>query len=305
MNASLTILRQLVIMFLYMGIGWLLVKRGLISKEGSRDLSNVLIYAVNPAVIIDSFTVAASPERDRALLISFLGALLLLVAAVAVSRLAFRKEPVLSFGSTFSNSGLGIPLVSGSFGPEGVMYATGNMALLSVFQWTYGNALLTGEKSRIKFRPMLVNPVVIPFLAGLCIYFLRIHLPPLLGTCLSAMAALNAPVANIVLGTYLGEIALMEIFTSKSLWVCSFFRLLVIPLLTMLGFFLFFQHYQEVVHVLLVICSAPVAMNTAVYSRRVGQDYRKAARLVCLSTLLSLVTMPLVMCCWTLAAGPC
>ena len=88
------VLRQSIIMFVYMAIGGLLFKKGLITKEGSKSLANLLLYAVLPCVVVKSFCVARTPERMSGLLVSFLAALGILLLAMAVSHLLFKKNPI-------------------------------------------------------------------------------------------------------------------------------------------------------------------------------------------------------------------
>lgn len=303
MGTAGIILRQIAVMFIYMAIGWLLFKKHLVTKEGSSSLANVLLYAVMPCVILNSFSVPSYPGKDRAVLLSILGAAIVLALSMLLAHAAFRKDAVADFGSAFSNAGfMGIPLVAAAFGDEAVIFVAGMMAFLFVLQWTYGQSLLAGNWKELSVRKIVTNPLVIAFALGLAIYFARIPVPGIIKGCLSSMSALNAPLAMVILGTYLAEVSFKEIFTSRRLWLISLYRGFLIPVLTLFLLLLLFPKDRSMAQMLLVTASAPVGANVAVFAKKQGKDYRYACRLVCLSTLLSVVTMPLVLLLWEVLA---
>lgn len=104
-NASI-ILKQIVIMFIYMGVGYALFHMKLITKEGSKSLANLILYVVLPCVLVKSFCLERTPERVKWLLISIAGAAVLLVTAMWISHLVFRKHPVDDFGSSIFQCGI-------------------------------------------------------------------------------------------------------------------------------------------------------------------------------------------------------
>ena len=303
MGTAGIILRQIVVMFIYMAIGWLLFKKKLVTKEGSGSLANVLLSAVMPCVILNSFSGVSSPEKNRTVLLSILGAALALALSMVLAHLVYRKDPVADFGSAFSNAGfMGIPLVAAAFGSQSVIYVSGMMAFLLVLQWTYGQSLLAGNWNELALKKIAANPLVIAFVIGMAVYFGRMPLPGIIKDCLSSMAALNAPLAMIILGTYLAEVSFREIFTSRRLWAVSLYRGFAIPLATMALLLLVFPRNRDMASMLLISASAPVGANVAVFAKKQGKDYQYACKLVCLSTLLSAVTMPAVMLLWNTVA---
>ena len=103
---------------------------------------------------------------------------------------------------------------------------------------------------------------------------------------------MNAPLAMIALGTFLANGELRDIFTDIRLYKVSAVRLLLIPLMTILMLKLFPE--GEMRMAILIAAAAPIGSNVAVYAEINGCDYSYAAKIVCLSTLLSIVTMPLI-----------
>lgn len=205
----------------------------------------------------------------------------------------FRKAPIDDFGAAFSNAGfMGFPLVTAVLGSDAIFYAAGFVALLNALQWTYGQALLSGDKKHYSLQAVLKNPLVLSLLAGLLIFFVQIPVPAMAQDALEAIAGLNAPLAMIILGVYLAQTKLLSLFTEPRLYVVCAVRLLLIPALTILVLWFVPEQYAAIRLTLIIVASAPVGSNVAVYAQKLDQDYAYAVRLVCLSTLLSIITMP-------------
>lgn len=290
------VLRQSIIMFVYMAIGGLLFQKGLITKEGSKSLANLLLYAVLPCVVVKSFCVARTPERVSGLLVSFLAALGILLLAMAVSHLLFKKNPIDDFGAAFSNAGfMGFPLVAAVQGSEAIFYAAGFVALLNALQWTYGQSLISGDLSYRSPKAILKNPLVLSLLLGILIFCFELPVPAIASDLLAALAALNAPLAMVILGVYLTQTDPKTLFNDPHLYVVAAARLVLIPLLTILVLKLLPAQYAAIATTLVIVAAAPIGSNVAVYAQKLGKDYAYAVRGVCLSTLLSAITMPLLM----------
>ena len=290
------VLRQIVIMFLYMAIGGLLFQKGLITKEGSKSLANLLLYVVLPCVVVKSFCVARTPERTSGLLVSFLAALGILLLAMAVSHLLFKKNPIDDFGAAFSNAGfMGFPLVAAVQGSEAIFYAAGFVALLNALQWTYGQSLISGDPGYRSPKAILKNPLVLSLLLGILIFCFEIPVPAIASDLLAALAALNAPLAMVILGVYLAQTDPKTLFNDPHLYVVAAARLVLIPLLTIRVLKLLPAEYAAIATTLVIVAAAPIGSNVAVYAQKLGKDYAYAVRGVCLSTLLSAITMPLLM----------
>lgn len=286
---------QLIIMLIYLVVGWILRRAGLITEANSKALSNLLLYAILPCVILRAY-VKADSSQAIALLTSIGLGVAVLVLAMAIALLIFRKDPIANFGAAFSNAGfMGIPLISAMLGTDAVFYISGMVALLNILQWTYGQSLLAGSLRECRPRALVKNPLVISFLLGLILYFLPVTLPRQLEAAVDAFAACNAPVAMVILGVLLGNIPLRQLFQNRHAWRVSGVRLLLIPVLTVLVLALFQGVGGEIKTSILIAAAAPVGSNLAVYVQKQGGNSGGAAVMICLSTILSALTMPLVL----------
>ena len=296
METAAIILRQIIIMFLYMAIGWWMYKKNLITQEGSRSMAHLLLYVILPCVIIQSFCVERSAKNIRMIQQSFAGAIAVLTAAMMVSHLLLKKKPVDNFGAAFSNAGfMGIPLLTATLGEQAVICAAGMIALLNALQWTYGQMILSGDRRAVSLKEVAKSPVVAALAAGMCIFLLQLPVPSMIQSSMGAIARLNAPIAMIILGVYLGHVPIREILCDKNAWKCSAVRLMVIPAITVVVLRFMFPDNQAMAMALLLSAIAPVGSNVAVYAQKGAQDYGYAVKIVCLSTLLSALSMPLIM----------
>ncbi len=296
MELSLIILKQIVLMFIYMMIGFLLYKKKFVTKQGSRELGLILLYVILPVVIVKAYLVTFSMELLKGLILSFLASLLALLLSVFLSRAVFGgRYPIEQFSSAFSNAGfIGIPLVEMTFNDSmAVFYVSSFVALLNILQWTYGIVIMTGKKDSIALKKITTNPIIISFLIGIILFFLPVELPEVLGSAVTAIASMNAPVAMIILGIYLAQMKLKDLFTDKITYLCALMRLIVIPLLTAVIMALIPGNEMLKMSVL-IVAATPVGSNVAIFAQMEDLDYTQAVKDICLSTVLCIVTIPLV-----------
>ena len=295
MQSATTIIQQILTMFLYMAAGYCLFRSKLVSKEGSVGFAPTLIYLILPCAILQSFFTERTPEKISALGISFLWGIVVLLLAMAVSAILFRKRPVDNFGGAFSNAGfMGIPLITSMLGQECVFYVAGMIAFLNILQWFYGQPILSGKKEKLSVWVILKNPLVIALLLGLAAFLTGFRPPVLVSRCIASVSAMNGPVAMIILGFYLAQTNLRSLFGKASTYLVSAVRLLLIPLLTLLLLAVAPGVSADIKLALLLAASAPIGANVAVYAQKLGKDYVYAVETVCLSTLFSILSMPAI-----------
>lgn len=300
MELSWIILQQTLRMALYMAMGYLLYKLGKISIEGSKTLANLLLWLVIPATILNGFCVDRTPERMSSFAVSFLLGAMALSVALLVSRILLPKRGIEQFAAAFSNAGyIGIPLIQAAFGSNAVFHLVGMILMLNVMQWTYGAHIIRKETIQNEAEPMrighmLLNPIVVSALVGMCIFFggLGSRLPQIASECIEGVAALNAPLAMIVLGVYLAQTNIRSLFTTGRLYWVSTVRLIIIPMLTLATFALIPTNPQLKMTIL-IAAAAPAGANTAVYAQLYGGDYAYACKAVTHSTILSIFLLPI------------
>lgn len=303
---SLIILQQILIMGLYMLIGYLLYKTGKVTNEGSRSLANLLAWIVIPSTILNSFLVEFTAARLLQFAVSLLAGTITVLIALVISALFFRGSQIEQFAAAFSNCGfIGIPLIRATIGEDGVFFLVGLLIAFNVIQWTYGIQLLLGSRKgedgrEIPVPPLtakrvLLNPIVLAAIIGFFLFVSGLggRLPRVLTGCVEGIAGINAPLAMIVLGVYLAQSSFLALFTDKRLYLVSGVRLLVIPAFTILAMWLL-PVDSSIKMTMIIAGSAPVGVNVAVYSQIFDTDYIYACKTVTQSTLFSILTMPFI-----------
>lgn len=291
---EIILLKQICIMFLLIVVGMFLVKKGYLSEQGGKDLGAILLRIVIPCVILKSYITEYTPERAVDLAVSAGMALVALAVAMAVSYVVFgTRKRIENFGAAFCNVGfIGIPLVQAVLGEGAVFYLASFIALLNIMQWTYGVLIMTGNRDAVRLKTIATNPVVLSFLAGLLLFFLRVPVPQVIVSTLSSIGSMNTPLAMIILGTYLAKMNFKEMFMSKSAFVCTFLRLILIPAATLLVVCLIPGVKTEIRQVILIAGSTPVGSNIAIFAKQYDKDYKLSVVTVCLSTIFCIVTVP-------------
>lgn len=295
MQIIVILIKRLAFMFLFMIIGAVLYKKKKISEEGSKSLANLLIWLVLPTVIINAFIVDRTPERIKALLLSFVVSVILLAISIIVSRILFKKSPIEHFASAFSNPGFfGIPIIIAILDQNAVFYIASYIACLNIMQWTYGVAVLKEDKIERNLKQIILSPFMIAFFIGLLLFFTQIKLPVIVKDVISSSASINTPIAMLISGIYLAKVDIKKMLLDVKLYKLAFTRLLIIPVISLAVIIGLPNNFYELKLCLLIASACPTGTNVAVYAQLHNKDYVHAVETVVLSTLLSVATIPLI-----------
>lgn len=294
MNNFFIISRQLILMFMFISVGFLMYKANLINNTGSKSIGNLLIYVVLPSSILSSFINNNEKIPFNLFILSIIYSLLALIISILTSWILLRDKPIDNFGVSFSNAGfMGIPIIVSVLGGKYLIYASSYIALLNILQFFYGQKLLLGKSSSEDKFIILKNPLVISFFFGVLIYIINLSIPKIISDFAYSVANINSPLAMILLGTYLAQIRGYDSFKNPDLVISSIIRLILIPIFTIFVFKIL-KVSSEIISPLIICISAPVGSNLAVYAQRLNKDYLYSVELVSISTILSLITMPLI-----------
>lgn len=290
---------QVLILFLLIGTGYIARKVHMLDDSGLRQMTNLLLVIVTPCVILRSFQIPYDANLLFGMLIALLSSLATHAIGIILAKVVFRGQPsaqgkVLQFAAVFSNCGfMCIPLLDAVLGSRGVLYGSVYIAVFSVAQWTYGVLLMSGNRSEMNLRRALINPGTIAILIALPFFLAEIRLPAIPTAVIGHLANLNTPVAMLVIGAQMAMISLGSLFRVKMVYIASFLRLVAIPAMMMLVLH-FFNLDRELILACLIPAAAPAAAATTLFATRHDQDTVLATQTVALSTLLSIVTIPLL-----------
>lgn len=287
------LLRQIATMALLIAVGVVLSRKGFLSEQGTKDLGAILLRLIIPCVIIKSYIVPRTPERIQALALSAGLALLGFLVAMVLAYVVFGKRRRMeNFAAAFCNAGfIGIPLAQAAIGEEGVFYVAASVALLNLFQWTYGVYIMADRRDAISARNVAKNPVVIGIIIGVVLFFTAVPVPEIVTSTLGYIAGMNTPVAMILMGTYLAQLSWRELLDRRA-WGCVAMRLVVIPAVILLLFWLLPISSTDVAMAAFLAAATPVGANICVFAQQYGCDYKLSVVTVCQSTVVSIVTVP-------------
>lgn len=301
MELALICAQQVVVLFLLMATGTVAVKTGVLKPENKQALSNLLVYLVVPAMILNSYRMEFSAEILRNLLAAFGMSVLAIcigtvITLVLTARCKDSRAPIFRFATVFSNAAyMGFPLISALFGAEGLLYASAYVTVFNILLWTMGYGMVSGSANvKDVARNLLRTPVFYALVAGLAIYFFQIPIPRLIAQPIELLAGMNTPLSMLITGMLLAASDLKTIVSDLHIWKLAAVRMLLIPavclgVFTLLGL----VHLGMSAQVVLLLECCPAAAITSVFAVQFHHDESYAAGSVVLTTLLSIVILPL------------
>lgn len=295
----LLIFNQLLKMLFIMLLAVICFKIGLINQEGNRNLSNLLLMVINPCVILTVYQTDYEPRLVKGLLISFAAAVIAHILAIAIARVLIRAKDnrnyaIERFAAVYSNCGfIGIPLINSVLGSEGVFYLTAYMTVFNILAWTHGLTLLTKKFNPKCLKEGILSPIVLATLAAMALFFAQIRIPDVLLDSMTYVADMNTPVAMMIAGFSLAQTDLKKTFTHVRLYWVSFVKLLAVPFAVLI-FLGFFHLDYTVAYTTLIAAACPVSATTTMMCIRLNDNYTYASEIFSFTTVLSIVTIPLV-----------
>lgn len=317
-QSFLAVAEKVGLLFILIAVGFACQRIRMLTEEVNKKLADIVMYLVTPCVIINAFA-ATVYEREELLqilrnigivaIIAVIAHVVMILAVTVIFR--FQNENrrrIMRFAGVFSNAGfIALPLAQALIDTdtchEGALYAAVYLAVFNIALWTWGLIDMSGEKEGIRFKKILLNPGIIGVTVGLILFTsplywnlggtAGIRLPGVLLSAFSAMAALNLPLPMFMVGYYLAKADLLAAFQDKWSYLCIVLRLLIFPLAA-LGIMYLCGIRGNVLIVSVLGTSAPVGATATMFSAKFGRDAELSVRLVSLSTILSLITMPLI-----------
>ena len=309
---------KIIQMFIILSVGVIAFKTRLIDKFATAKMSNLLLMVISPMLSFMSYQTDFSAELLHGLLICLLASVLTFVISILLSELIFRPghasravSPDVSgladgTGSSsdlsgieklsvvYSNCGfIGVPLVNSLFGSIGVFYLTAYLTAFNVLLWTHGIRAM-GETFTLKtLWKKLMTPAILAIAAGVVCFLAQIRLPEVLSYPLGLIANMNTPLAMLVAGANLAQADILKCLKKPRVYLVSVVRLILIPAISLI--FLRMMHLDFTVSFTVFLAAAcPAGASAIMFAERFGKDSSYATELFVLTTVLSVVTIPLI-----------
>lgn len=290
----------------YLLIGWIFAKKNWLSKSTTKQLNFLVMNLILPCSIFNAFQ---SPQAQiitqQDLFLMLFLAILLQMIMILGAHLGWRfiqdpyKRINLEYGTMFNNSGtLGMVIGQAAFGEIGVLYTSLFALPLRIGMWSYGLMVYSHQtESNLKAvgKKVLTNPCFLATALGLFFLLLEkenFRLPTLLTSTIASIGQCNTVLIMIVIGATLSEISFREVNDSISIWYCII-RLLIIPLVLTLVFWPLNLLGTLIGKVCILELAMPAPVTMAMLSQKYETNPLFASKLIFLSTLASMLTLPL------------
>lgn len=285
-----------------MFMGYAVVKAGLMKSSESKSVSVILVYLVIPCVIIKAFQVDYTPDVQKGLFLAIAAAvaihILFLLITIPLKKI-FQMDVIEQATSIYSNAGiLVIPLVQELLGQDYVIYSSAYIAVQLILLWTQGKNMLC-EEEKLEWKKIFLNVNIISIIAGIVLFLFRIKLPAGVQDVLGMMNNMIGPLGMLLAGMAIAEVPLKSIFTKKRNYLSVAFRLLLYPVL---GLFLMkaiqivvnLENSSQILLTVYLACVTPACASVTSMAQLYDKDAAYASSLYVLTTLLSIVTMPVM-----------
>lgn len=299
LNNALTVAGQVFTLFIIMAVGYICAKTRIIRDHAIRDITNLVLYCVTPAAILQAFTSeACTPEKTKNLLLVLVFAVIFHGILILLAKVCIRTKPdtvnrVLRYAVIFGNCGyMAFPLQKAILGDIGVFYGSMIVAVFNILAWSYGVFLCSGDKRLLSPRKIFINPTVISVIISVILYFSGLKLPSVLSNAVTHIGNLNTPLPMIIVGYRLYSAGILKSFTDKRIYLTVFLRLFISPII-MIGLMVLFGVRGAPLVACTVAASASVAAYNTMFADKFGLDSEVSVKTVTLSTLLSIFTMPI------------
>lgn len=294
---------KMLMLFAIMVVGFLANKMGIVDEDANKKFSSLVVNITAPAMILASSKGAATlgSKQDALLVLLIAVSMYVFLGMMSLTvRFLFRipkgSEGVYRFMIVFGNNAfMGFPVIQAIFGDNALFYAAIFNIPNNIFAYSYGVYLLTKhqrEGGSFHWKNM-INGGVISAVTTLLLFLLDLKLPAFAITTFECVGQITTPLAMIVIGASLANIPLKSVLRDVKVYFYSLYKMLVLPLFIWMLARMVLTNWI-VLGVLVIISAMPCATIAVMLSNEYGGDTKTASRYVFVSTILSVVTIPIV-----------
>ena len=289
-------------LFLLLILGFVLFKCHIFDEYTNKKISALIVNVASPMLIISS--IAGVEGSNKSIVFLMIGAgILMYIGFIILGKIInrifpFPKKdwPVYECMVVFANTGfMGYPVLLDVFGQEAVFYASLIHMAFNFFVYTYAIMCLTkGDDSEFKLNfKQLLTPGIILIFVGIFIYLFDIQLPSVLMDTINSVGSLTAPLSMMMIGSSLAVYPIKDSFTDWHSYVFAFVRLMIVPFVTMIMCRLL--HIDAYYANITIITNAmPVGSMVLMLATQYNANVKIVTRNIVVSTLLSVITIPIV-----------
>ena len=304
MQHFLTTTNQMLVLFVFMLLGYFLNKSKILPKNTSVSFSKLETNVLVPCLVFKTFYNYCTVENisDKWSLIVYGSAIMIvsIFLGILLAKLFARDnylQNIYTYSFAVANfSFMGNAVVLGIFG-ENVLFDYMIFTLpLCLYVYSFGTASLISKKEsedrKLSFKVFL-NPICISMLLGTIFGLLKLYVPPFLLTAISSASACMSPLAMILTGFIVADFSLKKLASIKKVYVASVLRLIILPLMFVLVLKLT-RANDDIIMLTLCATAMPLGLNTVVFPAAYGGDTSPGASMALISHLMSIITIPIM-----------
>ncbi len=284
-----------------MVLGFCLGKWKMISTKTNQELTNLLLTIFMPASLFAAFPAEYDESTLNLFISGLVAGIVIMLILIVLSRVIFNKvwfkgglRYESQFALIFNNATfLGYPIVVSTFGPTGVIAYCGFIIAFNIALFSYGIWLFEHKITPKLIKSVLLNPNIIAVILGMIVFLTNIYLPEFITDAVGYVGGATTPLSIICIGFMLSRAHLLSLFTKWRLSVTAIIQLVICPVITF--FILKWLNFpSEVITVCTLIQALPTATSLGLFATKYGGNNIEASELVTISTILSVVTMPIM-----------
>lgn len=279
-------------------------KKNIISSSMNKGLTDILIQIALPFMIVSSFIFTYDEAIKTNIMKAFFYSLTAYIIMTTISYILLipiknHKKTILHFANVFTNTGyVGFPILNSIYGPEGVIYGSIFNMFFVIFVWTYGLMLFKGSFSKQglkeETKKVLLNPSIIAVILGILIMIYNIQLPNALLTSMKSIGNMTGPLSMFIIGVILSNVKIKNYLKDWTMYYGIATKLIIIPIIIYIIFMLAVDS-SKVVNTVIIMTAMPASAMTSIFAESYEMEKDFAAMLVSVTTLLSLITVPVLL----------
>ena len=261
-------------------------------------MTDIVIYVILPCNIFTSFYKGISPETLRQCMIVLLAAfglqiLNMILNKILYIKLAPERRIVCQYATMVNNASfMGLPVIGAVYGEIGFLYASIVLIPMRIFMWTAGLSLFTKTDNKQKIKTLVTHPCILAVVLGFAYAFSSFELPVFLMDAIGAVGACTTASSLLIVGSILSEVKPRNVLDKASFYY-SFFRLIAIPAV-IFGAMTLLDADPVTKGAVVLSASMPAAATTAMLAEKYEKDYAFASKTIFTSTILSMITLPII-----------
>lgn len=297
------ILNQMIQLLLIMLLGFILAKTQLMTEGFNKKFTKITLNVSLPALILSSVLKQTGERNIKEVLIVFGIAIALYAVLPVISwlfvkllRIPKEKQGLYMFMGVYGNVGfMGFPIIAAMYGDTAVFYTAIINLIFNLSVFSFGVPIMnynTGKKSGFSLKN-LKTPGIISAMVAILVYFLNIPCPSVIAETTAVVGNLTTPSAMLLIGSTLARIDLKSLFNEFILYPYSLIKQILIPVLFWLVLRIFVKD-EFIVGIVVILAAMPVANTAVLFATEYGHDNVLAAKGVFLTTIMSIITVPLI-----------